>query len=121
MALYRVRPGFVHGQFGQYKAGDTMEYTPEEVAGFADKLELVEVAPVPTVELPAETPAEVTPVVEPVPLFDVTGSTVAAVLAAVNGGLISAGSALAVETVNRNRATLVKALMELLTNGPVSE
>jgi len=120
MALYRVKSGFAHGQFGQYKAGDTMEYTPEEAAGFADKLELVEVAPVPTGKQPTETPAEVAPVVEPVPLFDVTGSTVAAVLAAVDRGLISAADALAIETANRNRATLVKALTELI-NGTVSE
>lgn len=120
MATYRVRPGFAHGQFGQYKAGDTMEYTPGEAAGFADKLELVEVAPVPTVEQPVETPVEVTPVIEPLPTFDVTGSTVAAVLAAVGDGLISAADALATEIANRNRATLVKALTELI-NGADSE
>jgi len=97
-----------------------MEYTPEEAAGFADKLELVEVVPVPTIEQQADAPAEVAPVVEPVPLFDVTGSTVAAVLAAVNGGMISASDALAIEAANRNRATLIKALTELV-NGTVSE
>lgn len=116
MALYRVKPGFAHGQFGQYKAGDTMEYTPEEAAGFADKLELVEVAPVPT---PAQ-PAIVDQPTEEARLFDVGGSTVAAVLAAVDRGLISAADALAVEMGNRNRATLVKALTEL-ANGTVSE
>ncbi len=120
MALYRVRAGFAHGQFGQYKAGDTMEYTTEEAAGFADKLELVEAAPVPTDVQIAEAPPEVAPVVNPLPSFDVTGSTVAAVLGAVERGLISAVAALAAETANRNRATLVKALTELV-NGANSE
>ena len=50
MALYRVRPGFEHGTRGCYKAGDIVEHTPEEAAGFADKLELVEVEPAPVVE-----------------------------------------------------------------------
>lgn len=117
MALYRVRPGFTHGARSQYNAGDTMEYAPEEAAGFADKLELVEVAPVPTPEQSAivEQPAEETPAA-----FDVTGSTVAAVLAAVQDGLITAEDAYEIEVFNRNRATLVKALMELL-NGPTGE
>lgn len=118
MALYRVRPGFVHGLKNEYKAGDTLEIEPVAAAGFADKLELVPVEPEPT-EM-TDTPAEVTPVVEPASMFDVTGSTVAAVLAAVNSGLISAADVLAIEAVNRNRATLVKALMELL-NGPTGE
>lgn len=118
MALYRVRPGFVHGLKNEYKAGDTLEIEPGAAAGFADKLEMVIVEPAPT-EV-TETQAEVLPVVEPALLFDVTGSTVAAVLAAVDRGLIGAADALAVETANRNRATLVKALTELV-NGPVSE
>ncbi len=118
MALYRVRPGFVHGLKNEYKAGDTLEVDPSAAAGFADKLEAVTVEPEP--EQQTETPAENVPVVEPVPLFDVTGSTVAAVLAAVDRELISAADALAIESASRNRATLVKALMELV-NGPVSE
>lgn len=113
MALYRVRPGFVHGLKNEYKAGDTLEIEPVAAAGFADKLELVPVEP-------AESPVEVVPVVEPAQVFDVTGSTVAAVLAAVDRGTIGATDALAIETANRNRATLVKALMELL-NGPTGE
>lgn len=118
MALYRVRPGFVHGLKNEYKAGDTVELESKAAAGFADKLEVATVEP--EQKQQGETPAEVTPVVEPVPLFDVTGSTVAAVLAAVDGGLISATDALATETANRNRATLVEALTEL-TNGADSE
>lgn len=113
MALYRVRPGFVHGLKNEYKAGDVVEIEPRAAAGFADKLELVLVEP-------TESPVEVAPVVEPAQVFDVTGSTVAAVLAAVERGAISATDALAIETANRNRATLVKALMELL-NGPTGE
>ena len=113
MALYRVRPGFEHGTRGCYKAGDIVEHTPEEAAGFADKLELVEVEPAPVVEQPPAPPAEVVPVVEQP--FDVTGSTVAAVLAAVEAGEITAVDALAIETASRNRATLIKALQELIS------
>jgi len=118
MALYRVRPGFVHGLKNEYKAGDTLEVEPIAAAGFADKLEAVTVEPGPTEA--TETPTEVVPVVEPVPMFDVTGSTVTAVLAAVDRELISAADALAIEAANRSRATLVKALTELM-NGTVSE
>lgn len=113
MALYRVRPGFVHGLKNEYKAGDTLEIEPRAAAGFADKLELVPVEP-------AESPVEVVPVVGPAQVFDVTGSTVAAVLAAVQNGLITAEEAYEIEVFNRNRATLVKALVELL-NGPTGE
>lgn len=118
MALYRVRPGFVHGLKNEYKAGDVVELEPRAAAGFADKLEVVPVEPEPTAV--TEAPAEVAPVVEPAPLFDVTGSTVAAVLAAVERGMISATDALDIESANRNRATLIKALTEL-ANGTVSE
>lgn len=41
MPNYRVKPGFTHGAQKQYKAGDTVELTAEEAAGFIDKLELV--------------------------------------------------------------------------------
>lgn len=112
MALYRVRPGFTHGLKDEYKAGDTLDLEPQQARGFADKLELVEVTPVPTPEQSAPVVAE-QPVEEAL-LFDVGGSTVAAVLAAVDRGLISAADALAVEMGNRNRATLVKALQELI-------
>jgi len=119
MALYRVKPGFEHGARGQFKAGDTIECTPEEASGFADKLELVEVEPIPAGEQPLTAPpVEVAPV--EAPPFDVTGSTVAAVLSAVEVGAITATDALAIEAANRNRATLVKALTELV-NGTVSE
>ena len=120
MALYRVKPGFEHGARGQFKAGDTIECAPEEARGFLDKLELVEVEPVPTVAQPTETPVEVEPLILPAPVFDVTGSTVAAVLAAVEAGAITAADALAIETADRNRATLIKALQELI-DGAVSE
>lgn len=121
MALYRVKPGFEHGARGQFKAGDTIECTSEEARGFADKLELVEVEPVPVVEQPPETPAEeVAPFIVAVPVFGVTASTVAEVLAAVADGLITPAAALEIETANRNRATLVKALQELI-GGAVSE
>ena len=113
MALYRVRPGFVHGLKNEYKAGDVVEIEPRAAAGFADKLELVPVEP-------TESPVEVAPVIEPAQVFDVTGSTVAAVLAAVQNGLITAEEAYEIEVFNRNRATLVKALVELL-NGPTGE
>ena len=119
MALYRVKPGFEHGARGQFKAGDTIECAPEEARGFLDKLELVEVEPIPVVEQPPTAPpVEVAPV-EAQP-FDVTGSTVAAVLAAVEAGAITAADALAIETADRNRATLIKALQELF-DGAVSE
>lgn len=120
MALYRVRPGFVHGLKDEYKAGDTLDLDSRAAAGFADKLELVEVEPVPTVKQPAAAPLEAVPLIMPAPLFDVGGSTVSAVLAAVDAGLITAVDALAVESGNRNRATLVKALQDLI-NGAVSE
>ncbi len=113
MALYRVRPGFEHGTRGCYKAGDIVEHTPEEAAGFADKLELVEVEPAPTIKQPTDAPVEVVPVAEQP--FDVTGSTVTAVLAAVEADTITAADALAIETAGRNRATLVKALQELIS------
>lgn len=119
MALYRVKPGFVHGLKNEYKAGDTLDLEPQAAGGFADKLELVEVEPVPVVEQPPTPPVEVAPVIEAQPL-DVTGSTVAAVLSAVESGAITAVDALAIETANRNRATLVKALQELI-GGAVSE
>ena len=112
MALYRVRPGFVHGLKGEYKAGDTLDLDPRAARGFADKLELVEVEPVLTIEQPPAPPVEVAPVVEQP--FDVTGSTVAAVLAAVDAGTITPANALAIEMTNRNRATLIKALQELV-------
>lgn len=112
MALYRVRPGFEHGTRGCYKAGDIVEHTPEEAAGFADKLELAEVEPAPTIKQPTDAPVEVPVVEQP---FDVTGSTVAAVLAAVETGAITAVDALAIETASRNRATLIKALQELIS------
>lgn len=115
MALYRVRPGFEHGPRGEFKAGDLVEHTPEEARGFLDKLELV-----PTVDPTTETPVEVEPLILPAPVFDVTGSTVAAVLAAVEAGAITAVDALAIEAADRNRATLVKALQELI-DGAVSE
>lgn len=116
MALYRVRPGFVHGLRDEYRSGDTLELEPHQARSFADKLELVTVEPV--TEQSTDTP-EVIPDVTPA-VFDVTGSTVAAVLAAVDRGVISAADTLLVETANRNRATLVKALSEMV-NGPVSE
>ena len=96
MALYRVRPGFVHGLKNEYKAGDTVELEPRAAAGFADKLEMV----APAIDTPSA--------------FDVTGSTVSAVLAAVDRGEITAAEALAIETANRNRSTLIKALTELI-------
>lgn len=114
MALYRVRPGFEHGTRGQFRAGDIVEHTPDEARGFADKLELVEV------EQPVNEPVKVEPLIVPAPLFDVNGSTVAAVLAAVDAGLITAADAYEIEAFNRNRATLVKALAELI-NGADSE
>ena len=121
MALYRVKPGFEHGARGQFKAGDTIECAPEEARGFLDKLELVEVEPIPVVEQPPTAPpVEVEPLILPAPVFDVTGSTVAAVLAAVEAGAITAADALAIETADRNRATLIKALQELI-DGAVSE
>lgn len=40
MPKYRVKPGFTHGAGNQYKAGDIVELTEEEAAGFLDKLEL---------------------------------------------------------------------------------
>jgi uncharacterized protein (DUF1786 family) len=113
MALYRVRPGFVHGLKNEYKAGDTLDLDPRAARGFADKLELVEVEPTPVSEQPPAPPAEVAPVVETQP-FDVTGSTVAVVLDAVKAGKITAADALSIETANRNRATLIKALQELI-------
>ncbi len=119
MALYRVKPGFVHGLKDEYKAGDTLDLDPQAARGFTDKLELVEVEPAPSVEQPPAPPAEVTPVIE-AQSFDVTGSTVAAVLAAVETGAITAVDALAIETTNRNRATLIKALQELI-DGASSE
>lgn len=115
MATYRVKPGFVHGQFGQYKPGDLVEYAPEDVAGFADKLEMVAVEPVPvTPVVVVNEPVEVAPAIDTPSAFDVTGSTVSAVLAAVDRGEITAAEALAIETANRNRSTLIKALTELI-------
>ena len=45
MPTYRVRRGFTHGAFNQYKAGAVVQHTAEEAAGFLDKLELVTVGP----------------------------------------------------------------------------
>lgn len=39
---YRVRPGYRHGAMDQYGAGDEVELTAAEAAGFLDKLEPVE-------------------------------------------------------------------------------
>lgn len=111
MALYRVRPGFTHGLKDEYKAGDTLDLEPQQARGFADKLELVVIV---ETEQPEPVAPEIINDVAPT-VFDVTGSTVSAVLAAVDGGVISAADALAVEMGNRNRATLVKALQELIS------
>ena len=35
---YQVKPGYTHGAFGQYQAGDVVELTEAEAAGFLDKL-----------------------------------------------------------------------------------
>lgn len=121
MALYRVRPGFVHGLKNEYKAGDTVELEPRAAAGFADKLELVAVEPEPVTPVAVvNEPVEVAPAIDTPSTFDVTSSTVSAVLAAVDRGEITASEALAIETANRNRSTLVKALTELI-NGADSE
>lgn len=93
MALYRVRPGFEHGAFGQFKAGDTVEHTEREAAGFADKLELV---------------VETTP---PPVTFDVTGSSVTEVIKAVTEGAISADDAIVAEYAGKKRKTLIEALL----------
>lgn len=37
---YKVKPGFTHGVGKKYKAGDVVELTAQEAAGFLDKLEL---------------------------------------------------------------------------------
>lgn len=41
MPTYKVKPGYKHGASNQYEAGDTVEMTEQEAAGFLDKLELV--------------------------------------------------------------------------------
>jgi len=41
MPSYRVKPGYTHGVFNQYKAGDVVALTKEEAAGFLDKLVLI--------------------------------------------------------------------------------
>lgn len=108
MAMYRVRPGFTHGLKDEYKAGDLLELEPSQARSFADKLELI-VEP----EAPNDSAeSEVMEISRPT-LFDVSGSTVSAVLAAVESGVITAADALAAEVASRNRTTLVKALTEL--------
>jgi hypothetical protein len=42
MAKYRVKPRVAYGPRNEYKPGDIVELTPEEAAGFLDKLEPVE-------------------------------------------------------------------------------
>ncbi len=42
---YQIKPGYTHGAFGQYQAGDIVEMTEAEAKGFLDKL-----APVPEPE-----------------------------------------------------------------------
>ena len=39
MALYRVKPGYVHGAQKQYTAGAVVELTEQEALGFLDKLQ----------------------------------------------------------------------------------
>lgn len=63
MPIYEVRPGCTHGALNQHKAGDRVELTAEEAAGFLDKLlEAAEdappVRPVPPAPKPAVLPAE---------------------------------------------------------------
>lgn len=41
MPTYKVKPGRTFGKNREYKAGDTVELTEKEAAGFADKLQLV--------------------------------------------------------------------------------
>lgn len=47
MPYGRVKPGCTHGAWGQYKAGDIIEVTVDELASFADKLEKVPEPPYP--------------------------------------------------------------------------
>ena len=47
MAEYRVRRGMAFGAFNQYGPGDKVLLSPEEAAGFLDKLELVQPLPNP--------------------------------------------------------------------------
>lgn len=42
MPIYQVRPGMRFGASNQYSSGDKVKLSPEEAAGFLDKLELVE-------------------------------------------------------------------------------
>ncbi len=35
---YQVKPGYTHGAFGQHQAGDIVELSEAEAAGFLDKL-----------------------------------------------------------------------------------
>ncbi len=47
MPYGRVRPGATHGAWSEYKAGDVVEVTADELISFADKLEKVQEPPYP--------------------------------------------------------------------------
>ncbi len=58
---YQVKPGYTHGAFGQYQAGDVVEMTEAEALGFLDKLQPL--APEPVAPEPVEPePVEADPV-----------------------------------------------------------
>lgn len=89
MPKFRVREGMTHGKGGVYGPGTVLEYSDYEAAGFLDKLELIE-------DAPAVVAAEVESVNagdEHVD-FSIEGLSVAAVLNAVDKGLISPADAL---------------------------
>lgn len=102
MPLYRVKPGYEHGARGQYKAGNVVEHTAIEAAGFLDKLELVQPA---------------APVAPPeAPRFVVAEATVAEVIQAVTAGDLPVADALAQERAGRRRKSLLEALVALPTS-----
>lgn len=131
MPIYQVRPGYTHGARRQYKAGDKVELTEQEAAGFLDKLVKVGASQpldldqdkllVTQAELDkanAQASAPATPSDEPAEEtagdFDVAGSTIEGVLAAVTAGTITAGDALVAEQQSaKKRATLIDQLTKL--------
>lgn len=144
MPQYRVKQGYTHGAFDQHKAGDIVEYSEEEAAGFLDKLELVGtisrgglvVSPAPDNQETdalrarlAELEAELAALQQTEPPaddnqpgdsdetpaeFDVAGATVDEVLAAVKDGKIAAGDALIAEQQGKRRSSLLEKLAALV-------
>lgn len=132
MARYVVKPGFTHGARNQFKAGDVVELTEQEAAGFLDKLQRVGDS-TPTIVRPLnelqvttdefaraqaaaqtgnQTPPDPNGTQQPAPI-DVATASADAVLAAVKDGKITANDALIAEQQGRKRVGLLTELAKL--------